>query len=509
MMLSNIQLQATLYEISMHIGTSTNSKTLAKDAIASCMRQLNCSGALLCQQEYLSSNFKHFYMVPKNLFSQEKTKTFLEKFCQESETKREKEFAPYTIQEHHGIYYHIFPLDGFGILILIRNSEPFTDLLAKALLPVCSKFANALSTSIQAEKNTENLINFKTLIDTMSEGLALFDEELNCIEINQAALDKFGYTYEEGIGKHIFSVISQEDRGKLLTLNKKEHAESEWQLLKRDGSTFPAFVSGSNIIYKNKPTRIVTFLDLTEIKEKEKQLYAQSRLAQMGEMISMIAHQWRQPLGAISASVIGIKTKIQMQKFDLTTKEGRQEQENYLIQKLDKIGTYVEHLSITIEDFRNFFKPNKEKTEVNLEEIIQKALNIVHPALIDNHIEVEKEVFFLHKLTTYNNEVLQALLNILKNSIDHFDPKKISSPKIMIKGYEERGRFIIEISDNAGGIPNSIIDKIFDPYFSTKDNKNGTGLGLYMTKTMIEDHCKGKIEVKNSNGGAHFKITLT
>ncbi len=490
----------------MHIGTSTNPKTLAKDAISSYIRQLNCSGAILCKKEDFSYSHRNFYMIPKNLLSQEKTKNFLESICEG--TQESINSNQYSLKVHDNTYYHIFPLEGFGLLILLRNTHPFSLTVSKALRPVCKKFSNALTTSIQAEKNTENLINFKTLIDTMSEGLALFDENLYCIEINKSALEKFGYTHEEGIGQHIFTVISDNDHGKLLTLHEEEHAKAEWSLVRRDGSTFPAFVSGSNITYKGKIARIVTFIDLTEIKEKEKQLYAQSRLAQMGEMISMIAHQWRQPLGAISASVIGIKTKVQMQKFDLKSVEGREEQEKYLMQKLDKMGTYVEHLSETIEDFRNFFKPNKEKTTVNLEDIINKALNIVHPGLLDHHIKIEKDIHFNETIETYNNEILQALLNILKNAIDHFATEKITSPLIMIKGYEEAGNFIIEISDNGGGIPENILDKIFDPYFSTKDDKNGTGLGLYMTKTMIEDHCKGKINVKNINEGAHFKITL-
>lgn len=490
----------------MHIGTSTDSKTLAKDAVSSYIRQLNCSGAILYKKEGPSEGYSNYYMIPKNLFNQEKTKTFLETFSKGDDEN--PLLQQYTLKKFDNIYYHFFPLEGFGFLILLRNTNPFSLTVAKALQPVCKKFANALSTSIQAEKNTENLINFKTLIDTMSEGLALFDETLHCIEINKSALEKFGYTYEEGIGQHIFTVISQNDHGKLLTLNQQEHAKSEWTLVRQDGSTFPAFVSGSNITYKGKAARIVTFIDLTEIKEKEKQLYAQSRLAQMGEMISMIAHQWRQPLGAISASVIGIKTKVQMQKFDLTSQAGRMEQEQYLMQKLDKMGTYVEHLSETIEDFRNFFKPNKEKTTVNLEEVINKALNIVHPGLLDSHIKVQKQIQFNKSIETYNNEILQALLNILKNAIDHFAAHKRESPQITIRGYEERDGFVIEIIDNGGGIPEKIIDKIFDPYFSTKDDKNGTGLGLYMTKTMIEDHCKGKIEVENLDGGARFKITL-
>jgi PAS domain S-box-containing protein len=509
-MTKTIQLQTTLYEIAMHIGTSREPKILAKDAIASFVRQLNCSGAILCQKNKISPHHEPYYTTPKNLFSQEKTKSFLAIFCQELQDTTDEEMSkPYSTKEFEGVYYHIFSLENFGKLILLRNTHPFSLTLTKALLPVCKKFSNALCTSMEAEQKTKELINFKTLIDTISEGLALFDEDLTCIEINQSALDKFGYTYQEALGKHIFTVISKEDHVKLQYLNRQEHAQSEWTLLKKDGDTFPAFVSGSDIIYKEKAARIVTFLDLTEIKAKEKQLYNQSRLAQMGEMISMIAHQWRQPLGAISASTIGIKTKIQMKKFDLRTEDGREEQERYLMKKLDNISTYVDHLSNTIEDFRNFFKPNKEKTSVNLKQVINKALDILHPAIIDKHITISKDITFQHSIEAYHNEILQALLNILKNAIDNFEVQHIQNPKISISGYEEDGKSIIMITDNGGGIPIEILDKIFNPYFSTKDDKNGTGLGLYMTKTMIEDHCKGVLSVKNIQDGARFKITLT
>ncbi len=501
-MLEAIQLKTSLYEIAMSIGNSTEAETIADESLPVFVEQLYAHGALLCQKVPFKNHFHHYQSYPQHISENKEHTDFIEKLCQNENSKED-------LFENGAYYYHLFTLEGFGLLIVICHMQPLGNTITKALQPVCKKLSNALSTSIQAKKNQENLINFKTLIDTMREGLALFDEELHCIEINQAALNKFGYSYEEGIGMHIFSVIAQSDRPKLLTLTKQEEAKSEWTLYKKDGSTFPAFVSGSNITYKGKSTRIVTFIDLTEIKEKEKQLYAQSRLAQMGEMISMIAHQWRQPLGAISASVIGIKTKMQMQKFDLSTPEGREAQEEYLMYKLDKMGTYVEHLSETIEDFRNFFKPNKEKTTLNLEKVLNKALNIVHPGLLDQHIKVVKEIDFHHTIETYSNEVLQALLNILKNAIDHFESAKIASPYINIKGYEDENRFIIQICDNGGGIPKNIIDKIFDPYFSTKDEKNGTGLGLYMTKTMIEDHCKGKLEVKNYKDGVCFKITLS
>ncbi len=506
-MIDSRQLQTTLYEIAMHIGTTPDPHILAQDAIFSFVRQLDCSGALLCQQQLPKGESKPFFMTPKNLFSHPKTGTFLSAWCERVKNKGDLQL-PFSITHEQGVFYHLFPLKGFGALILLRNTEPFSETLLKALLPVCHKLANALSTSLKAEENSQKIINFKTLIDTMSEGMALFDESLHCVEINESALEKFSYQYDDAIGRHIFDVISKSDHAKLLALNKQEDAKSEWTLVKKDGTTFPAFVSGSNIIYKEKPTRIVTFIDLTEVKEREKQLYQQSRLAQMGEMLSMIAHQWRQPLAAISASTIGIKTKIQMEKFDLSTQEGQDAQSEYLFHKLDNISSYVEHLSATIEDFRNFFKPNKSKSVLNLEEIIQKAIHILKPALIEHHVSLQTDIHFKHNIETYNNELLQALLNILKNSIDHFLEVKHPSPIIYIQGFEEADAFIIKIQDNAGGIPETILENIFDPYFSTKDEKNGTGLGLYMTKTIIEDHCEGKIHVSNYKDGAEFKIIL-
>jgi signal transduction histidine kinase len=228
----------------------------------------------------------------------------------------------------------------------------------------------------------------------------------------------------------------------------------------------------------------------------------------MGEMISMIAHQWRQPLGAISASALGIKTKIKMQKFDLSTQEGQDTQEQYLLHKLENINNYVEHLSDTIEDFRNFFKPHTGKSDVNLQHTIEKALNIIQPALVEGNIKIQQDVYFSRTLHTYDNELLQALLNIIKNAVDNFILKKTDSPTIYIQGYIQQKEFVIEIADNGGGINKSILEKIFDPYFSTKSDQNGTGIGLYMTKTIIEDHCDGHIEASNTDKGALFSITL-
>ena len=242
--------------------------------------------------------------------------------------------------------------------------------------------------------------------------------------------------------------------------------------------------------------------------KKEEILQKQSRLAQMGEMISMIAHQWRQPLGAINSSVIGIESKISIGKFDFTIENDRTKFFKFLNRKLTNITEYVGTLSETIDDFRNFFKPDKQKELVNLTEPITRALKIVENAMSNKGIEISTKFDSEIDIYMYQNELMQVILNILKNSEDNFVEQKIKNPKINIETYFQDSNYFIAIQDNGGGIPKSIRCKIFDPYFSTKNEKNGTGLGLYMSKIMIEEHHNGFLSVENQNGGAYFLIQI-
>jgi len=242
--------------------------------------------------------------------------------------------------------------------------------------------------------------------------------------------------------------------------------------------------------------------------KKEKMLQKQSRLAQMGEMISMIAHQWRQPLGAINSSVIGVESKIAIGKFDFTIENDRTKFFTFLDRKLTNITEYIATLSETIDDFRNFFKPDKQKELVNIIEPVKRALKIVENSMSSKGIEITTKYSNDSELLIYQNELMQVILNILKNSEDNFVEKAIANPKINIEIYFKKQNYFIIIQDNGGGIPDSILSKIFDPYFSTKNEKNGTGLGLYMSKIMIEEHHNGFLNVENKNGGACFTIEI-
>jgi len=234
------------------------------------------------------------------------------------------------------------------------------------------------------------------------------------------------------------------------------------------------------------------------VQEKTKQIIQQNRLALMGEMLSMIAHQWRQPLNAISSTSGSIKLKAMRGRL----------KDDIAIQKAQSITGYVQHLSETIDDFRDFFKPNKEQKKTSYGNIIQSILNIVEVSIKNKNIKMFLELDCNEEFVTYENEIKQVVLNLVKNAEDILVDNRITNPYIKIKTFNLEKNYILEVSDNGGGISNDIIEKIFDPYFSTKTQKDGTGLGLYMSKMIIEEHCGGKLEVFNRDGGATFKVIL-
>ncbi len=233
-------------------------------------------------------------------------------------------------------------------------------------------------------------------------------------------------------------------------------------------------------------------------REKDNQIIQQSRLAQMGEMISMIAHQWRQPLAAISSTAGAIKLKATRNTLD----------NNLSLKLSNEILEYAQHLSTTIDDFREFFKSNKEKRDTNYNELIQGVLSIIEVSMRYQKIKLIQTLQCTDTFHTYSNELRQVILNLIKNAEDILIEKEIKNPYIEIATYRDNKKFILEVRDNAGGVPNEIIDKIFDPYFSTKTQKDGTGLGLYMSKTIIEEHCGGELTIHNDDKGAVFKISL-
>ena len=233
-------------------------------------------------------------------------------------------------------------------------------------------------------------------------------------------------------------------------------------------------------------------------REKDKAMLQQSKLAQMGEMIAMIAHQWRQPLSAVSANANDLILKIMLDSYD----------EKYFDEKLKSITGLSQHLSKTIDDFRGFYKEDKERVEILFSDIAIAVLNIVTTSIENKNIDINTDFNCHIKINTYPNELRQVILNLIKNAEDILVEKQVETPCINIKTFDDETNSYLIISDNGGGIPEGIITKIFDPYFSTKMKKDGTGLGLYMSKIIIEEHCSGKIEAYNEKEGAVFKVTI-
>ncbi|WP_456479791.1 sensor histidine kinase [Nautilia sp.] len=238
--------------------------------------------------------------------------------------------------------------------------------------------------------------------------------------------------------------------------------------------------------------------EIKKNREKEKQLILQSRLALMGELLSMIAHQWRQPLNVIA--IVVSKLKLDLQLGDLSEKE--------LKTSIVKIEELVQHLSSTIDDFRKFYRKEEKKKEVDLNDLIEQTLSIAKASIENKGIKILVNVECGKNLLIYPNELKQVFLNIIRNAEDILTERNVSNPVININAFYESGYCIIEISDNAGGIRGDIQDKIFNPYFTTKDERNGTGLGLYISKQIVEERLKGKLFAYNSDTGAVFRIEL-
>ena len=238
------------------------------------------------------------------------------------------------------------------------------------------------------------------------------------------------------------------------------------------------------IMNKKLATRIKKELDKHQ--EKDRILAQQQKMVAMGQMIENIAHQWRQPLSVISTSASGLKLKKQLNILE----------DEELIKSIDKIVDTAKYLSDTIDDFRYFFKPQKDKIKFSLVKNIEKSLSFLETALKENSIKVEFEYEDID-IIAYETELIQVFINIINNSKDAFIEKKIEDRVIFISIKKFPNRILIEIKDNAGGVEEDILDKVFEPYFTTKHQYNGTGIGLYMSNQIIKTHLNGDIFMKN------------
>ncbi len=240
--------------------------------------------------------------------------------------------------------------------------------------------------------------------------------------------------------------------------------------------------------------------EIKKNEEKQKLLYWQSRMASLGQMLANIAHQWRQPLTELNLTLFNMK------KASL----------NYNEKKIEALYKQSQNLiasmSTTIEDFTNFFNPLKQKRSFEINDAVIKALIILKKVIEQEDIKIKVDVPIKYKILGVLNELSQVIINLIQNAKDAFIQNNIKNKEIFINLKEEqisdRKYVLLEIKDNAGGIKDENIDKIFEPYFTTKHKSQGTGLGLFMSKMIVEKSLEGEISHKNLNKGSIFTITI-
>ena len=247
----------------------------------------------------------------------------------------------------------------------------------------------------------------------------------------------------------------------------------------------------------NKELEIKILAEIEKQKQQQMLLEKQARHAAMGEMIGNIAHQWRQPLNALGLVLQNIEFAHSMDDLD----------DEFMNKSMNKSKILIDSMSKIIDDFRHFFSPNKEKNKFSISKVIDASLSLIEESLYNHSISAKKEIKDF-EIIGFENELVQVLLILITNAKDALVEKKIENPEIEIKTIIEKDEFVIKVIDNARGIDKKIINKIFDPYFTTKEEGKGTGIGLYMSKIIIENNMNGKLEVENSDKGAIFSIKL-
>jgi|TARA_R110002033_G_scaffold29007_5_gene65312 PAS domain S-box-containing protein len=282
--------------------------------------------------------------------------------------------------------------------------------------------------------------------------------------------------------------------------------ENEWTVISKNGEHIPVLITITAL--KNKDNETYGYIGICQDISQRKLLESQSKLASMGEMIGNIAHQWRQPLSMISTIASGI-----LIKNELVEKISPQ-----IVSDMEKIMGQTNYLSQTIDDFRNFIKNTNQKEKISIVETIEKALTILKPSINNNHINLITKFKDDCEIEGFQNQIIQAFINIINNAKDAIKERLRDNEEklIFIETQKINNQLILVIKDNAGGIDDTIMHKVFEPYFTTKHKSIGTGIGLSMSHQIITEYHDASIEVFNSTYtydkrqyiGAYFQITF-
>jgi len=346
---------------------------------------------------------------------------------------------------------------------------------------------------------------YKTMFSSLNDAIVILHDNI-VTDCNESALSLFETNKYSLVGTNILDAA--------YSIECKEDSFPNYLLLAHEGQ-FKSAKCSLSIYTKPHESKIIEFTlskfgsteenklimvarDITKRVEDERLFIIHTRQAQMGEMISMIAHQWRQPLAVINA----IATQMHLKAVI----EGKDEIE--YIENLIQIETQSVHLSQTITDYRNFFSPDKLKEYFNISSLLKNVVSLMDHTIKSHSIEFTIDLIHDDIIYTYRNEVSQALIALLKNSLDMFEENEVINGKIIITADHDEQYSLISVFDNAGGISNENMTKLFVPYFTTKSKTFGTGLGLYMSKLIIHEHCDGKIDVFSQANETVFTIKL-
>ena len=373
--------------------------------------------------------------------------------------------------------------------------------------------------NITKRRNIEaKLKQAHTIYQNTKEGIFITDLNGYVLSVNKAFEDITGYKEEEVID-HKINLLKSNLHNKNFYrdlwdgLIQKGIWEGEIINRNKSGLIFPQWLTINTVYDENhKPLNyIAVFSDFTKLKEQEKLLrekdqimFQQSKMAAMGEMLRNIAHQWRQPLSVISSSATGLKLK---KEFGIL-------EDNDFEEFAEGILKSSKYLSETIEDFSNYFKNDKNKEHFLISNVIKRTIQLSEASLKNHNISLEITNIKDYKIYGIKNELIQVLLNIINNSKDAFKNLHTDNPLLEISTKRVDGDIVIYIKDNAGGIDENIIEKIFEPYFTTKHQSQGTGIGLYMSQQIVSEHLKGSISARNLKNkqnkkiGVEFKIII-
>jgi len=374
-----------------------------------------------------------------------------------------------------------------------------------------------ITTRIKYEKELQaKKQELEIVIQNTPSPMILHNEDGTILMMNNAWIKTTGFSHAETLTMN--QLVDNLYQNTEERIEVKAHIQSMYSITEKiDEGEFSFFNRNNDFVtlhfsssllglINNKKTIIASAVDVTELKKKDSLIHEQSKLAAMGEMIGNIAHQWRQPLSVISTGATGMLVQ---KEYDLLDDE-------LFIKTCNDINDNAQYLSKTIDDFKNFIKDDQLKVSFDLNQEIKSFIELVNGDINQQDIDLVLELQENIIIDGHPNELKQCLINIFNNAKDALNEKNIEDKFIFITTTATNNAVTISIKDNAKGIPEDILSKIFEPYFTTKHQSQGTGLGLSITYNLIEDGMKGNIKASNISytynnqkyTGAEFKITL-